>query len=77
MDIETFSKVLPIHMKIADMEMERAQRKLQAVTTVVEENEILEWLVQFLWNKLSDIEVDSIRHGLNIEEDYEKQEGKL
>lgn len=74
MDIETFSKVLPIHMKLAVMEMERAQNKLQLATSVEEVNEILEWTVQFLWNKLNDIEVDSIRHGINREEDYIKQQ---
>lgn len=72
MDIKTFGKVLPVHMKIASMEMKRSQVRLQSAITTEEENEILEWLVQFLWNKLSDIEVDSIRHGLNSKENYVK-----
>jgi len=75
MDIETFKAVLSLHMKSIGKMLEKKQERLfnddTAPVDVETENEVLWELVQFLKDKLNDIKIDSIRHGLLVEVDYE------
>ena len=80
MNIEKFVKLLPLHMKNVDKVLEKKQERLfneDASSVDVEvENEVLWEIAQFLKDKLNDIKIDSIRHGLNSEDDYSWRFGK-
>ena len=76
MDIETFKKVLPLHMQIVDTTLERKMKRIDEIWNISterkDENEVLWDTVQFLIDKLNDIKIDSIRHGLLSEDDYKR-----
>lgn len=75
MSVEKFSKLVPIHMRIIDKMLERKQRRLfnedSSPVDIEVENEVLWEITQFLRDKLHDIQIDTIRCGLNHEDDYE------
>lgn len=80
MNVEKFVKLLPLHMKNVDKVLEKKQERLFNKDTspvgLEVENEVLWEIVQFLKDKLNDIKIDSIRHGLNSADDYEWRFGK-
>jgi hypothetical protein len=80
MDLDAFSKVLPLHMKITESVMDTKEKRLfnedGSLAEVEVQNEVLWDIMQFLYDKLNDIKIDSIRHGLLTEEDYEVEESE-
>lgn len=68
---ETFFKLLPIHMKIVEQGMNMKLKYLHDCECDLEKrNERLSDIVTFLFNKLHDIQIESIRHGILKEADF-------
>lgn len=74
MSVEKLSKVIPVHMRMVNKMLNQKQKRLfnedASPVSIEAENEVLWEITQFLRDKLHDIQIDTIRHGLNHEDDY-------
>lgn len=74
---EIFFKLLPLHMKLVDSSLSLKLKNYYDNETDLEKaTDILSEMATFLINKLHDIKIDSIRHGILKESDFEQKEMK-